>query len=59
MSFLMPAFLYGLPLVAVPVAIHLLSRRQQKKISWGAMRFLVQAVTRRRRLWRLTDLLLS
>lgn len=58
MNFLSPAFLIGLPLVAVPVIIHLLNRRQQKKISWGAMRFLLQAATRRRRLWRLTDILL-
>ena len=58
MNFLSPAFLAGLPLVAVPVIIHLLSRRQQKKISWGAMRFLKQAATRRRRLWRLNDMLL-
>jgi hypothetical protein len=58
MNFLNPAFLIGLPLLAVPVVIHLLSRRQQKKISWGAMRFLIQAATRKRRLWRLTDLLL-
>src|SRR5688572_30120055 len=58
MNFLSPAFLIGLPLVAVPVIIHLLSRRQQKKISWGAMRFLMQAATRKRRLFRLTDLLL-
>jgi hypothetical protein len=58
MNFLSPAFLIGLPLLAVPVIIHLLSRRQQKKISWGAMRFLIQAATRKRRLWRLTDLLL-
>lgn len=58
MSFLNPAFLLALPLAGIPVLIHLLSRRQQKRISWGAMRFLVQAATRRRRLWRLTDLLL-
>jgi len=58
MNFLSPAFLIGLPLVAVPVVIHLLSRRQRKKISWGAMRFLMQAATRKRRLFRLTDLLL-
>jgi hypothetical protein len=58
MNFLSPAFLLGLPLVAVPVVIHLLSRRQQRRISWGAMRFLVEAATRKRRLWRLTDLLL-
>jgi hypothetical protein len=58
MNFLSPAFLFALPLVAVPVVIHLLSRRQQKRIAWGAMRFLLQAATRKRRLWRLTDLLL-
>ncbi|MHA3774448.1 BatA domain-containing protein [Verrucomicrobiota bacterium sgz303538] len=58
MNFLNPAFLIGLPLVAVPVAIHLLNRRQQKRIPWGAMRFLKAAATRRRRLWQLTDLLL-
>ena len=58
MNFLSPAFLIGLPLIAVPLVIHLLSRRQQKRISWGAMRFLKEAITRRRRLWRLTDLLL-
>src|SRR5262245_48463801 len=57
-NFASPAFLLGLPLIAVPVLIHLLSRRQQKRISWGAMRFLKEAVTRKRRLWRLTDLLL-
>src|SRR5436190_3677701 len=58
MNFLSPAFLAALPLISVPLVIHLLSRRQQKKISWGAMRFLMQAVTRKRRLWRLTDILL-
>ena len=57
-NFLSPAFLIGLPLVAIPLVIHLLSRRQQKRISWGAMRFLKEAITRKRRLWRLTDLLL-
>lgn len=58
MNFLSPAFLIALPLVAIPVIIHLLSRRQQKPIAWGAMRFLMEAATRRRRMWRLTDLLL-
>src|SRR5215208_4365953 len=58
MNFLSPVFLIGLPLLAVPLVIHLLSKRQQKKISWGAMRFLMQAATRKRRLFRLTDILL-
>src|SRR5688572_30067629 len=58
MNFLNPAFLIALPLIGIPLIIHLLSRRQQKKISWGAMRFLMQAITRKRRLWRLMDVLL-
>lgn len=58
MSFLSPAFLAAFPLVAIPVVLHLLNRRQQKRVAWGAMRFLVAAATRRRRIWTLTDLLL-
>jgi hypothetical protein len=58
MSFLSPIFLFGLPLIAIPIGIHLLNRRQQKVLNWGAMRFLVSATTRRRRLWRMSDLLL-
>ncbi|MES2573118.1 MAG: BatA domain-containing protein, partial [Verrucomicrobiota bacterium] len=58
MNFLNSAFLIGLPLAAIPLVIHLLNRRQQTRISWGAMRFLKEAAARRRRLWRLTDLLL-
>ncbi len=58
MSFLSPLFLFGLPLIAIPIGIHLLNRRQQKLLPWGAMRFLVSASTRRRRLWRMSDLLL-
>ena len=58
MSFLSPIFLLGLPLLAIPVGIHLLNRRQQKVLNWGAMRFLMKASTRRRRLWRFSDLLL-
>jgi hypothetical protein len=58
MSFLSPAFLAALPLVGIPVLLHLLNRRQQKRVAWGAMRFLVAAATRRRRIWTLTDLLL-
>ena len=58
MSFLSPIFLLGLPLVAIPIGIHLLNRRQQKVLNWGAMQFLAPATTRRRRLWRMSDLLL-
>ncbi|HTD88695.1 MAG TPA: BatA domain-containing protein [Candidatus Binatia bacterium] len=58
MNFLSPAFLIALPLASIPLIIHLLSKRQQKRISWGAMRFLMEAITRKRRLWRLMDVLL-
>ncbi len=58
MSFLSPIFLLGLPLIGIPIGIHLWNRRQRKILPWGAMRFLTSANTRRRRLMRLTDLLL-
>jgi hypothetical protein len=58
MSFLMPAFLIALPLVAVPVAIHLYRGRQRDVILWGAMQFLAAAVTKGRRMERLEELLL-
>ena len=58
MSFLSAAFLVALPLVAVPVAIHLYRGRQRDVILWGAMQFLASAVTKGRRMERLEELLL-
>jgi hypothetical protein len=58
MSFLSAAFLLALPLVAVPVAIHLYRGRQRDVILWGAMQFLAAAVTKGRRMERLEELLL-
>src|SRR5436305_919832 len=58
MTFLNAAFLLGLPLVALPVIIHLLNRRRQDVIRWGAMQFLLEAIPRRKRIWRLSDLIL-
>ena len=58
MSFLSAAFLIALPLVAVPVAIHLYRGRQRDVILWGAMQFLASAVTKGRRMERLEELLL-
>jgi hypothetical protein len=58
MSFLSPAFLLGLPLVAIPVLIHFFSRKQRQPIPWGAMEFLMTSATPRRRFLRLRDLLL-
>jgi hypothetical protein len=47
--FVNPALLGGLGLVAVPILIHLLSRRQYRRIRWGAMRFLLEAEKENRR----------
>lgn len=58
MSFLSPLFLLALPLIAVPVAIHLIRGRQRDTIDWGAMDFLLQAVAEGRRLQRLEEWLL-
>src|SRR5579864_283157 len=58
MNFLSPVFLWGLPLVAVPVLIHLFGKRKREIVRWGAMEFLLASSTPRRRLLRLKDLLL-
>lgn len=58
MNFLNTVFLYGLPLMALPVVVHLLARRRRKVIPWGAMQFLAQANPKARRSWRLKDLFL-
>jgi len=58
MSFLSPAFLWALPLLAIPVLIHLFGKRKRNVIHWGAMQFLIGSDTPRRRLMRLKDLLL-
>ena len=51
MSFLNAALLLGGLAATIPVLIHLLSRRRQRKVEWGAM-FLIEQVVRddRRRL---------
>lgn len=48
-GFVSPALLGALALVALPVLIHLLSRRRFELIEWGAMRFLLQAERENRR----------
>lgn len=58
MSFLSGAFLLALPLLAVPVAIHLYRGRQRDVIFWGAMQFLATAATKGRRMERLEELAL-
>src|SRR3984957_17802617 len=43
MSFLQPAFLAALPLVALPIIIHLINQRRFQTVRWGAMMFLLAA----------------
>jgi aerotolerance regulator-like protein len=41
MNLLQPWMIYALPLVALPIIIHLIHRRRQRVVEWGAMRFLL------------------
>jgi len=43
MTFLQPWLLYGLPLIALPVVIHLINQRRFQTIPWAAMMFLLAA----------------
>lgn len=43
MTFLQPMLLWGLPLVALPIIIHLINLRRHRTVQWGAMMFLLAA----------------
>ncbi len=43
MSFLQPILLAGLPLVALPIVIHLINQRRYQTMRWAAMMFLLAA----------------
>ena len=43
MSFLQPALLVALPLIALPVVIHLIHQQRHRTIEWAAMMFLLDA----------------
>ncbi|WP_435020080.1 BatA domain-containing protein [Tundrisphaera sp. TA3] len=43
MSFLQPMLLLGLPLVALPIIIHLVNQRRYQTVRWAAMMFLLAA----------------
>ncbi len=58
MSFLFPGMLWALPLVAVPVILHLLNRQRYQRVDFGAMEFLRRAIRRTRRRVLLEDLIL-
>ncbi|MFH1745622.1 MAG: BatA domain-containing protein [Planctomycetota bacterium] len=48
-AFINPGLLWGLGLGAVPIIIHLLSRRYFRRVAWGATRFLLEAEKETRR----------
>ncbi len=58
MLFLHPWLLAGLAAAAIPIVIHLVRRRSARPIEWGAMRFLFDTVSVRRRKMEWEDLLL-
>src|SRR4051794_3669796 len=43
MSFLQPMFLAAMPLIALPIIIHLINQRRYQTVRWGAMMFLLAA----------------
>ncbi len=50
MSVLFPYILtIGLPLIGVPILIHLINLRRQRRIRWAAMQFLLESQRRNRR----------
>lgn len=57
-SFLNPAFLWALPAIAIPVIIHLLSRRRLPEVPFPTTQFLRQLEPREIRRLRLRELLL-
>ncbi|MGK0188476.1 MAG: hypothetical protein ACI9R3_004287 [Verrucomicrobiales bacterium] len=52
------AILFGLPLAALPIIVHLLAKRRKQVVNWGAMQFLIAAKQQTKRSWRLRDVLL-
>jgi len=58
MNFVHPQFLYLLPLVAIPIVIHLLNRIRYRRVRWAAIEFLMMTQQREIRRARLRQLLL-
>jgi hypothetical protein len=58
LNFLNPALLWGLGLVSIPIIIHLLFRRQFKRVEWAPMRYLKLTIQRNRRRVQLEQLIL-
>src|SRR6185295_3869443 len=57
-NFLNPVLLWGLGLVSIPIIIHLLFRRQFKRVEWAPFRYLKLSIQRNRRRVQLEQLIL-
>ena len=58
MAFLNPLLLLGIAGIAAPIIIHLLARKQIKRVVWAAMRFLKITVEKNQKRMSLEDLIL-
>ena len=58
MDFLKPALLFGALGILIPILIHLLNRRSNRVIDWGAMSFLFESMAIRNRRIQLEEALL-
>jgi hypothetical protein len=58
MTFLQPFFLFALPLIALPILIHLINQNRHKTIPWAATMFLLQAKRMARGMARLRYILI-
>ena len=58
MTFLQPFILFALPLIALPILIHLINQNRHRTIPWAATMFLLQARRMARGMARLRYLLI-
>ena len=58
LNFLNPALLWGLGLASIPIIIHLLFRRQFRRVEWAPMKYLKLTIQRNRRRVQIEQLLL-
>ncbi|MEO2005215.1 MAG: BatA domain-containing protein, partial [Candidatus Poribacteria bacterium] len=58
MSFLQPLALLALPLMALPIVIHLVNQRRHRTVNWAAMMFLMSAKRMNKGMARLRHLLI-
>ena len=58
MTFLQPLILIALPLMALPILIHLINQHRHRTVPWAAMMFLVSAKRMNRGMARLRYILI-